>query len=274
MEASVQVFWVPKEGYSPDEYEDAFSCAPNEGQFAIADGATESSFSDLWAQALVNKYTNQPPPGAPPNESVMSDWITPLQKEWHASINWERLPWYAEEKARTGAFAAWLGARFLRPAPQEKGGFLKKMFGMFGDNKSASAFRWQAIAVGDSNMFQIRNNTLIRCFPLEKAAQFDSRPMLLASNPSRNKGIWNELRFVEGDYQDRDLFIMATDAIAKWFLAQAETGARPWNTLAALKSDEEYATLIGKLRKNSAIRNDDTTVIIFQWKAIPTPAPA
>jgi serine/threonine protein phosphatase PrpC len=255
---------VPKEGNSPEESEDAFSCAEAQGFVAVADGATESSFADLWAQSLVNKFTHTPPEGSPPSGPRMQEWLVPLQKEWNASIAWDRLPWFAEEKARNGAFATLLGLKFEIPDPQAKPSAFEKFFGLFGRGKSDGP-RWRALAFGDSNLFHIRDNTLVRSFPLQKSDEFNSRPMLLSSNPARNNNIWGDLKATEGDYQPRDVFILATDAIAKWFLERHEAGTRPWSTLMAIKDDSEYADFVSKLRKQSVMRNDDTTVVLFRW---------
>lgn len=264
METTVQVFWVPKEGYSQDEYEDAFSCSPETGHFAIADGATESSFADLWAQCLVQRYTATPPQGKPPSTPVLQEWLSPLQREWHSSIAWDRLPWYAEEKARTGAFATFLGLRFEPPKPPEKPSFFKRLFG--GNNGPANPL-WNAICVGDSNMFHIRNNSVARSWPLEKSSEFDSRPILISSNPNRNQPVWDDVKYLEGDYQEGDIFVLATDAIAKWFLQRVEAGSRPWQQLLEIKNDDEYGAFVTKLRKDFGMRNDDTTVIFFKWTA-------
>src|SRR6266404_6244133 len=52
MALSWHAFAVPKRGNSTEEYEDAFAANPNAGRFAIADGASESSFASLWAKLL------------------------------------------------------------------------------------------------------------------------------------------------------------------------------------------------------------------------------
>lgn len=62
MRVSIQVFGLPKAGNRADEYEDAYSPKRQgelEGEsfrFAVADGATEGSFSRLWAGMLVRSY--------------------------------------------------------------------------------------------------------------------------------------------------------------------------------------------------------------------------
>lgn len=265
MESTVHVYWLPKEGYSPEEYEDAFSCAEAQGQLAIADGATESSFADLWAQSLVNKFTSTPPTiTSAATGGLLESWLTPLQKEWHSSIAWDRLPWYAEEKARKGAFATLLGLRFETESATNSSTFFQRMFSLFSKPRQEGP-RWHALAVGDSNLFHIRKDALLRSFPLEKAAEFDSRPLLLGSNPKLNANVWANVKVAEGDYQPGDLFILATDALAKWFLVRHEAGSKPWKKLLEMKSEQDFAEFIGKLRRESAIRNDDTTAIIFSW---------
>ena len=56
--------------------------------------------------------------------------------------------------------------------------------------------------------------------PFVQAEQFNSRPLLLSSNPSRNAQVWADIKFADGDCKVNDVFILATDALAKWFLTQ------------------------------------------------------
>jgi hypothetical protein len=102
---------------------------------------------------------------------------------------------------------------------------------------------------------------------MEKAEQFNSRPVLLSSNPSNNLGVWDEVRYQEGDCRPDDLFILATDAVAKWFLDQCQAGGKPWETLDRLKSNQQFQDMIARLRSEKAMRNDDATVLLCRWKA-------
>lgn len=261
MQPHVKVFWGPKRGNSVDEYEDAF--AHQDNCIAVADGATESSFADLWAQALVHNYASNPPKGNTPSSVPLEKWLTPLQQEWHASIAWDKLPWYAEEKARSGAFAALIGVNFSVNGSPQKTGF--DFFGFF-KKKAEPRVKWQALAVGDSNLFQIRQNRLLRSFPLEQSDQFNSRPLLLCSNPNRNQPVWQRMQVAEGDCEPGDLIFLATDAMAQWFLSQHEAGKKPWDELTRLNSDDDFAYFIDQTRQNSGVRNDDMTLVICEWK--------
>jgi hypothetical protein len=94
---------------------------------------------------------------------------------------------------------------------------------------------------------------LISSFPLSKAQEFNSRPMLLCSIPAHNDGVWNEVRFQQGDCKPDDLFILATDAVAKWFLDQREAGGKPWETL----TRNPIANGISRYHRALALRESD-----------------
>jgi hypothetical protein len=260
IEPNVKTFWLPKRGNSVEEYEDAY--AHSHLHFAIADGATESSFADRWAKGLVEKFIAEPPPGNTPASVPLEQWLAPLQKEWHSGVAWNKLPWYAEEKARSGAFAAFLGVQFSDDGGEKKG---FSFFDLFRSRKPEGQLRWRALAVGDANFFQVRSGALTKAFPLERAEQFNSRPLLLSSNPSKNQPVWQRVQIAEGDGGNSDVFFLATDCLAQWCLAQHEAGKPPWKKLSSLESAEDFAKFIDERRNDSSVRNDDMTLVVWQW---------
>jgi hypothetical protein len=268
MEPQVQAFWTPKLGNSVEEYEDAFAFSPSHRHLAVADGATESSYADRWARDLVDQYIHAPPPVEAP-QTPFPNWLTPLQERWRAGIDWPNLPWFAEEKAKAGAFATFLGISVIDPDDFRKASLLERATAFFRRDHKPHPWTWKAMAVGDSCFFQIREDKLVYSFPLGKAADFNSRPVLLCSNPANNGGVWPEVRYEQGDCKPDDLFILATDAVAKWFLDQREAGGKPWEILAAIKTNQEFADFVARLRAEKAMRNDDTTILLCRWKASP-----
>src|SRR5690242_16921574 len=98
-----QPFRLPRRGYSADEYEDAFAGDDRTGRFAVADGATESSFAAAWARLLVEEYVRTP--------TRWSSWLPAVRRRWAAGVEGRPLPWYAEAKAEEGAYATLLGVR-------------------------------------------------------------------------------------------------------------------------------------------------------------------
>jgi len=141
---------VAKRGNNQKDYEDAF--APklvgslNQQHFsaAIADGATESSFAGEWAKMLVRNYVK-----APDNKlGSFKSKIEFLAAKWHSCVFRTPLPWFAEEKARLGAFAAFLGIEF------------KPELTLFSDRGF-----WSGLAIGDCCLFQFRDGNQLLSFP-------------------------------------------------------------------------------------------------------------
>jgi hypothetical protein len=262
VEPDVQVFWVPKQGNSTEEYEDAYACA--HPLYAIADGATESSFADLWANILVCEFIRQPLNYLDLRAETVSEWLEPIQTHWHQQIHWEKLPWYAEEKARHGAFATLLGIEF-QDRPEAPRSFWGRLFSGF----TRPPLRWRALAVGDSCLFHVRNHTLLRPFPLTKSTMFNPRPLLFCSNPGSNSEVCGGVHLLEGEWLPEDLFLLATDALSCWFLKECETGKQPWRTLMALKTQTDFETLVARLRGKEGMKNDDTTLLRIHWSPSP-----
>jgi hypothetical protein len=254
---TVTAFRLPKKGYSIEECEDAFDFSVENLRFCVADGATESSFADRWAQSLVKQFIVDPPFGMPPSEDALQFWLIPQQEEWHRGINWANLPWYCQEKAERGAYAAFLGMEF-----GVHGTIWQKIVGR---TLQGEEMMWHAFAVGDSNMFQVREDALVAAFPLEKSEEFNSRPILLASNATHNLSALKDIRSAHGGCRPGDHFFLATDALSKWFLTRVEAGEKPWQTLLAQQTEAEFAALVEMIRKEQNLRNDDTTLVILNW---------
>ena len=247
-------FWLPKAGNRPDEYEDAFRWrypqrigAPPRGavRAAVADGASESAFAREWANALVNAFASEPPEPDGLTGDALRAWLAPAQERWHGEVPWDRIPWHGEAKARAGAFATLVGLT-ISAAPGGSGGLL-----------------WRAMAVGDSCLFIVRGGELAVSFPLDDAAQFDNEPQLLCSNPDNDKRAEDAPRQDGGNCEVGDLFLLASDALAAWFLAQSADGERPWDTLAAL-NDSTWEGWVDEQRGAGLMRNDDVTLVAME----------
>jgi serine/threonine protein phosphatase PrpC len=242
MRVSAEGFRAPKLGNKDSEYEDAFyprakiiSQEQKLFSFAVADGATETSFSGLWAKQLVRAFCKGIPDG--PEISIN---LVPLRERWQKIVSRRPLPWYAEEKIRSGAFAAIVGL-VLEDGAKGQGS-------------------WKALAVGDSCLFQVRNKQVLKCFPIKKSEDFNNSPQLLSSidgdkvRASRTKGQW-----LEGD-----TFYLMTDAVACWFMKQVEVNTVPARELTDLRDDEgknSFQSWLKELRDGHRLRNDDVTIV-------------
>jgi hypothetical protein len=278
----VREYWLPKNGNTLEEYEDAFASVTTDGRFAIADGATESSFAASWASALARGFVSGPPELSAQPESQFREWLIPLQQAWHASVPWGNLSWFAEDKARAGAFSSLLGLAFVdnrrseASTPRAQRAIAPSVEAsdtITAESQSQSAsdgsdsgasLSWHALAVGDSCLFQVRNCGLLKSFPLDRSEQFGNHPLLVSSNPVKNQQVWSELSYEEGGVEPGDIFLLATDALAHWFLREGEKGEQPWNILTILETDLAFASFVGDLREKGSIRNDDTTLLLVR----------
>lgn len=260
---AARAHWAPKAGNRSQEYEDAFwpgqavkralaaadqpqrgaPKAPHKGaggpsrrlRFAVADGATETSFAGLWARQLVAAYGRGCFEGG--------DWLAQLgrqQAAWYAEVLQKPLPWYAEEKVRAGAYAALLGLDVMATG------------------------EWRSLAVGDCCLLHWRGDELVTAFPAQDAAFFTSRPYLLSSNAAHNEGLDRQIQRASGQWRPGDRFALLSDALAQWALRQHEAGRPPWGALAELQGADRrhFARWVDGLRQSAALRNDDVTAVL------------
>ncbi|MBI5959323.1 MAG: protein phosphatase 2C domain-containing protein [Chloroflexi bacterium] len=250
MHISAHTFWMPKAGNRADEYEDAFAHTPlqdtsvPEFLCAVADGATETSFSGLWAQLLAAAFVERRLVGIDPATiaRLSDDWRNQIAERTHD----KPLPWYAEEKLQSGAYSSLVGLYLAPPR------------------------YWRAVGVGDSCLFQLRRGKIIRAFPLMESAQFNNRPALISTNAEGNRALVPVT--VEGDWRDDDCFLLMTDALAQFFLAQREQLSRLlWMPLRdkflRLRSQPAFDEMVIRLRHDRVCRNDDVTLVRVRVRA-------
>src|SRR5450755_2276592 len=141
------VLCLPKQGHTEDEYEDAWAADPARGRFAVADGASETSFAGRWAQLLTEDFLAAAKP------PMLAEWAGESRRRWASEVMGLELPWYAEMKREQGAFATLLGVGVRPPTPDKPG-------------------KWLAVAVGDSCVIQVRGRRCLYSFPLAKPSDF------------------------------------------------------------------------------------------------------
>ncbi len=302
MKILAESFWIQKRGNLLKEYEDA--ACPRESRkyeqscvrLAVADGATESVFAKRWAKQLVDAVGNDEL--LPSN---LSEGVARLRAEWHKWLAGETIPWYAEEKARQGAFAALVALEFtavesVRP-PEEKrlaGWYwfdLSSWFccrGLAGTAEESDGVQegnWHAAAVGDSCLFHVRGENVLERFPLDNPEAFDNRPFLLSSVGADEKCL-NE-KNLKGTWKSGDNFYLMTDALACWFLKHLDAGSLadvqgdfpstpetvdfpavvPDTTVVveggfvSTTKTDRFRMWVESLRDKGMIRNDDCTLI-------------
>lgn len=225
----------PKRGHTEAEYEDAMASNKTQLRFAVADGASESSFAALWARLLAQAFVR----GQITPITLLSD-LEPLQVRWRKRVQSKKLPWYASQKVEGGAFAALVGLTLI----------------------AGNKRQWQAIAVGDCCLFHVRGHSILRTFPAESTDDFNNRPILISSNPARNVGLNLHVRAVEGQWQKGDTFLLMSDALAAFFLGQvAELGRLASDVLSFDNSDDGFQAWVSRSRASGLLMNDDVSLL-------------
>lgn len=243
MHTTIRCLGLPKAGNSESEYEDAYfpfdtgRIVDSVVRLAVGDGASESSFSNLWARLLVHAYGE-----GRLDASTLEHDLVAVQTAWREALSSRKLPRHAAVKMRSGAFAALAGLTLL-------------------DGTSDGDGAWTALAVGDSCLFHRRGEEILSQFPLSDSRQFHNAPCLLASLAEPCVAALAETQTARGSFQKGDIFYLMTDAFACWFLGELERGGSPWKLVDDAANSAAFADLIADLRVTRRMKNDDVTLV-------------
>ncbi len=226
-----------------EDCQDAIRVNEERSRYAVADGATRAFFSKQWAELLVEHFCEMP--NLPLNAENWKEWLAPIQKEWYKRVE-ERViaknQFYLTNslKTREPAASTFVGLEF---------------------NKTID--KWQAVIIGDSCLFH-RSETEFRSYLIEKSEDFTDRPEAFASYAEANR--YNPA-FIHGKSKSGDLFILATDALAKWILKHKESKNLEaiLNRLGQIEDHEQFNQLVNQARDAEKIRlvNDDVALMLI-----------
>jgi hypothetical protein len=262
MLAHVSTFWVPKRGSSLQEYEDAAWVGPDGSSsgdirqrslaVAVADGASESLLAGRWARRLVHVF------GRASNATrTRGGFISAYQE---AVSGWEQeVLKYTAEREERGAPIQWYEEPGLA-----KGAYSTILAVKFIDSREGRLPTWRAVGLGDSCLFQVRNESLYTSFPIDNAASFSYQPPLLASRGTDIETLRRHIRTKVNDWERGDIFYLATDALAEWFLRTNESQGRPWGPLRDMDTNDaelDFTGWVDQQRDLGQMHNDDTTLI-------------
>lgn len=258
MKIDASAFSMSKIGNSDEDYADAyyiprphnnnhFSGSGEKFLFAIADGATEAAFPGIWAKLLVNSYGN-----GYLRWDNFEDNIPNLQLIWEKVVNKMDLPWYGKEKVKQGSASTFLGIKFTENKIDCKD------YGIY-----------EIISIGDSCTFQVRNDSLIKYYPVKASNLFNSNPNLVYTLPSLNMGLGDLIEMRTRIWHRGDTFYLMTDSLSHWFLKEVEEGNTPWITLNSIDRESsrlDFSEFVSNLIGINHMRNDDATLIRIEIK--------
>ena len=241
-------FLFPKAGNEYSECEDALSISDQNMRFCIADGASDSFDSRSWARTLARNWTLRRGRlngvGSSFSEHQFCERVWLLAAQWNETWQRRDLPWHAEEKARRGAHAAFLG-------------LLIRRFGC--------SLEWRALAVGDCCLVVVtEGGELISSFPLTSPDQFTNAPNLISTNVADSGDLSAHIQQATGVLSQGNMLLMMTDAMADWHLRTAVADSaknRVFLDSVGQNDKRSLARLIEVERSNRLIRNDDIAII-------------
>ena len=235
-------FLLPKSGHKLSECEDAIGLDAVRRRFAIADGATEAFDAQSWARQLAHNWVRVETATLTTQEFRV--WVAEQGQSLHDSWDGLRLSWYAEEKARTGSFAAFVGVQL---------------------DLDTGAPGWRAIAIGDSCLIHCREQVVMHTLPISNYQSFNAAPPLVPSAASLQEAAFQRAVVGHGTIHPSDVLLLLSDAAAAWYLMLVEKDAqtRSHFDLLLKKSvgDLELSQLFEKERLAGRIKDDDVAVI-------------
>jgi hypothetical protein len=236
----VQQFLLPKSGAELSECEDAIGINLDALRFVVADGATEAFDSRSWAMQLAERWVLDEPPAL--SVETFRAWAVAQGEALHSSWNGRQLSWYAEEKARSGSFAAFVGVQF---------------------ELAENVARWRAVALGDCCLIQLRGGAIRQALPVSDYQSFTATPLLVPSSSSLRSVLTRTV--VASDLiESGDLFLLLSDAAACWYLKlsfEREALRERFDFLLAAAQNDELARLFEAERRERRIVDDDVAIL-------------
>ena len=232
---------LPKDGAEMSECEDAIGINEMAWRYAVADGATESFDAQHWAQQLADGWVKSTSPLL--SIEAFRSWVAAQGQERQSYWSQRPLPWYAEEKARHGSFAAFVGVQFSLQEDQ---------------------LQWQALALGDSCLVCRRGERLCGVIPISDAEGFNSMPVLVPSLVIMQDEVLSHTIVETGVVADGDVFWLFSDALAAWYLksfAARDPVIAEFESLVASSREQEVSQLLREERLARKLKDDDLAMV-------------
>lgn len=234
-------FMMPKSGNELSECEDAIGVNVDRRRFAVSDGATEAFDSGNWARRLAHHWVSV---DACLTRAEFSKWLCEEGESLHRSWSGLELPWYSQEKAREGSFAAFVGVQI-------------------DDAKN----RWNAIALGDCCLVHTRDGKALKSLPISASSGFGSAPVLAASHGGTQLMAADRVSIDSGTTKRGDVILLLSDAVASWYLNLLETGKSDtesdFRMLLTTGNREHLVRLFESQRSAGKIKDDDLAAILI-----------
>jgi hypothetical protein len=253
MSYEIRYFSLPKVGELEQNIQDRFENSPDGSLVALADGASTSLYPQKWAEILVKSFCHV---AENPIESIRrshEDWLQPSQEIWRQYYltklqSPNRKWWQGGSEIKNRGSATFLGLQLQNLELQNLEHYAKN--------------QWQAVAVGDTCLFKLEQETgNLLTFPMTAARDFKSTTLCFESLPEYTSF---PPQFAAGWYEYGDIFLLATDALSQWLISDYEAQGEDWKKAFQFHQQQDFDRFINKLRQQKLIKNDDTTLVVIK----------
>lgn len=256
----VRSFVFPKEGNDPERSQDKFALHSHNGscRYAIADGVGASFLPSQWAQLLTTNYVSLKEDFKDKRE--FTHWLTASSLQWN---HWVDTSWIPQTNQKLGYEKDW---------SRDKAKGAQTTFVGCSFSKDDLALNGSTLVhvtvVGDTVFFLIRPPHTTQdqwehvSFACRTVDDFGPVPDTLATSEQYIQHAWNLLKSNVYRASSEDYIILATDALAKWILAQIQANSNPWIVLLALAHPQNFSEFVLQERQKGTLETDDTTMII------------
>jgi hypothetical protein len=158
------------------------------------------------------------------------------------------LSWYAEEKARSGSFAAFVGLSLI---------------------EDAGSLRWHAVSLGDSCLFHLKNDHKCDSWPIADSKGFGSAPVLVPSSPLLLARTAELINVKAGNLEAGEMLLMATDAVSCWLLSffeEQDVKRFATSSLFDMERGGNLEAFLSEERERGRLKDDDIAILAVRMK--------
>jgi len=218
-----------------------------DGLFAVADGASTSLYSGLWAEIFIASLLGNWIHFRNAAEHEMSvdhfdELLSGPRRDWLSRVNIinPKPKYYEVNKLAQGAHSTFV-ALHIQPDLNQ----------------------WEALAFGDSCLFQLRLNQIVAAFPVTALSNFPPVPDLVCSRSQYNHTKGLRMQFAHGTYQTSDVFLLASDALSRLIFSRAEAH-HDLRQLVQLADRENFNEFVLECRQRGELENDDASLVTIE----------
>ena len=240
-------FIAPKKGETAADCQDAWDQNASVGRYAVADGATLSFFPKQWAELLVKRFCYSEGLPLSLEKKNWEAWIKPIQQEWLGRVSeivQETKTYILVDRLSKleSALSTFIGLEF-----------------------NIDEGKWKALILGDSCLFH-QSGSEFDSYSLKTLTDFQYRPKSFASFRKDNP-VGGPPDVIADKALPGDMFILATDALAKWIIEHKEIDKleEALNQLKQIETDKQFDQFVNLARDHENIRliNDDVTLMLI-----------